>query len=303
MLKKNQININKNVSSSANNGSNFQKINSIMNQRLVGLLDYLAASVYFSRYNENKSNDKKNLEKFFKSKVFIKKPFVIKSHNNLKSRNKKPNKYLNIQINIKNNKLNFNKSKFTSPYVLHEKKSNFLKNMVDFSKYIHSEEKKENNIKIKYPKLESISVNSLINSKIEDNNYLKLQISRVNSGISTDEFNYSRYPIKSKSLYDLNINNLSRMNIINNNNKIKSSRTTSYLNYEKNKKNRDILQWKKKLKIKNFYDKDFDGDYNSNNVDEKYKTQRILKPNCYYNKLHLSKISKKLTKFSFKNKD
>ena len=195
MLKKNQININKNVSSSANNGSNFQKINSIMNQRLVGLLDYLAASVYFSRYNENKSNDKKNLEKFFKSKVFIKKPFVIKYHNNLKSRNKKPNKYLNIQINIKNNKLNFNKSKFTSPYVLHEKKSNFLKNMVDFSKYIHSEEKKENNIKIKYPKLESISVNSLINPKIEDNNYLKPQISRVNSGISTDEFNYSRYPI------------------------------------------------------------------------------------------------------------
>ena len=58
------------------------------------------------------------------------------------------------------------------------------------------------------------------------------------------------------------------------------------------------MQWKKKLKIKNFYDKDFDGDYNSNNVDEKYKTQRILKPNCYYNKLHLQKFHK----HSFKKK-
>ena len=51
--------------------SNFQKVNSMMNKRLIGLLDYLKASVYFSHYNDkNSKNNQENLENI------INKPFL-----------------------------------------------------------------------------------------------------------------------------------------------------------------------------------------------------------------------------------
>ena len=62
--------------------------------------------------------------------------------------------YDNFDNNLnKNNKINFKKNKFISPFVLHSKKSHFLKNMVVFSKNIHSEERKEENIKKKISKI------------------------------------------------------------------------------------------------------------------------------------------------------
>ena len=146
MNEENKNQINKTISNLKSTKINFHKINSIMNQRLVGTLDYLAASVYFSRYNDRQIEKQQNLEKFFKSTIFEEKPFLMKNEHKLKNTNailKKENKQLNIIVNFRNNQLNIKKNKFTSPYILHSKKTHFLKNMIDFSKNFHSEEKKE----------------------------------------------------------------------------------------------------------------------------------------------------------------
>ena len=91
----------------SNANSNFQKINYIMNQRLDGLLDYLTASFYFYQYNIKNDNDEKNLKKFFKSKIFEKKPFIMKDETKLNNKKKeRQNKKLNIIINIKDDKIN-----------------------------------------------------------------------------------------------------------------------------------------------------------------------------------------------------
>ena len=155
MNEENKNQINKTISNPKSAKINFHKINSIMNQRLDGVLDYLAASVYFSRYNDRQIQKQKNLENFFKSTIFDKKPFIVKNEHKLSNTNtisKKQNKQLNIIVNFRNNQLNIKKNKFTSPYILHSKKTHFLKNMIDFSKNFHSEEKKENDIKKTYPK-------------------------------------------------------------------------------------------------------------------------------------------------------
>ena len=162
MNEENKNQINKTISNPKSAKINFHKINSIMNQRLDGVLDYLAASVYFSRYNDRQIQKQKNLENFFKSTIFDKKPFIVKNEHKLSNTNtisKKQNKQLNIIVNFRNNQLNIKKNKFTSPYILHSKKTHFLKNMIDFSKNFHSEEKKENDIKKTYPKLITKSLN------------------------------------------------------------------------------------------------------------------------------------------------
>ena len=96
MKKGNPNLIKKRVSNLSSTDINFHKINTIMNQRLVGLLDYLTASVYFSKYNIKKVKNEKNLKQFFKSKIFAKKPFTINNNSKLKLSNKnQQNKQLN----------------------------------------------------------------------------------------------------------------------------------------------------------------------------------------------------------------
>ena len=252
MKKDKQNQLKKSVSNLANTDINFHKINTIMNQRLVGLLDYLTASVYFSRYNIKKVKNEKNLKQFFKSKIFAKKPFTINNNSKLKLSNKnQQNKQLNIIINFKNNKINFKKNKFTSPFVLHSKKSHFLKNMVKFSKNIHSEERKEENIKKRYPKLKSISLNSSDFQKFSKNQiFLTPRISRYDSGVTVernDKFTSTRDFMRNyKNLNDINFSNLSPFLL--NDKGLKSSRT--WLSLVNNNKENEMIQWKKRLKLK-----------------------------------------------------
>jgi len=315
----------KSVSNLANTDINFHKINTIMNQRLVGLLDYLTASVYFSRYNIKKVKNEKNLKQFFKSKIFAKKPFTINNNSKLKLSNKnQQNKQLNIIINFKNNKINFKKNKFTSPFVLHSKKSHFLKNMVVFSKNIHSEERKEENIKKKYPKLKSISLNSSDFQNFSKNQiFLTPRISRYDSGVTVernDKFTSTRDFMRNyKSLNDINFSNLSPLLL--NDKGLKSSRTWLSLDNNNNKEN-EMIQWKKRLKLKlrNLYDRNaiesYKGEmssiyksnynYRNNSNETKNKSLRSIKtlrPNCYYNNLHLLKLSKIFKKNSYQNLD
>ena len=329
--------IKKSISNLTSREINFQKINSIMNQNLVGLFDYLKASVYFSAYdikNEKKEKNEKNLEEFFKSKIFDKKPFIL--NNNRKSitfNKKKQNNQLNIIINIKNNQIKFKKNKFTSPFMLHSKKSHFLKNMVEFSKNIHSEEKKEENIKKKYPKLESISLNSTdFHNFAENQVFLTPRISRYDAGITVErneKFTSTKeFPRNFRSLYNFNFNNFIPMKFKDNmflskRNKINSARAWFSLDNSKENDYKDLKR-KFKLRIRNLYERNRDENsdfgkinyYNSNsksnsnckqNSDiKKNKTQRMiksLKPNCYYNNLHLLKLSKIFKKNSYQSLD
>ena len=325
MKKDKQNQLKKSVSNLANTDINFHKINTIMNQRLVGLLDYLTASVYFSRYNIKKVKNEKNLKQFFKSKIFAKKPFTINNNSKLKLSNKnQQNKQLNIIINFKNNKINFKKNKFTSPFVLHSKKSHFLKNMVVFSKNIHSEERKEENIKKRYPKLKSISLNSSDFQNFSKNQiFLTPRISRYDSGVTVernDKFTSTRDFMRNyKSLNDINFSNLSPLLL--NDKGLKSSRTWLSLDNNNNKEN-EMIQWKKRLKLKlrNLYDRNaiesykgemssnYKSNYNYRNNSNETKNKSLrslktLKPNCYYNNLHLLKLSKIFKKNSFQNLD
>jgi len=324
MKKDNQNQFKKSVSNLANTDINFHKINTIMNQRLVGLLDYLTASVYFSRYNIKKVKNEKNLKQFFKSKIFAKKPFTINNNSKLKLSNKnQQNKQLNIIINFKNNKINFKKNKFTSPFVLHSKKSHFLKNMVVFSKNIHSEERKEENIKKRYPKLKSISLNSSDFQNFSKNQiFLTPRISRYDSGVTVernDKFTSTRDFMRNyKNLNDINFSNLSPFLL--NDKGLKSSRT--WLSLDNNNKENEMIQWKKRLKLKlrNLYDRNavesykgemssnYKSNYNYRNNSNETKNKSLrsiktLKPNCYYNNLHLLKLSKIFKKNSYQNLD
>lgn len=326
MKNDNKIIIKRNVSKLTTPDINFHKINTMMNQRLVGLLDYLKASVYFSVYNKKKVKNEKNLEKFFKSKIFAKKPFFIKNESKLQlSDKKKQNMKLNIIVNIKNNQINFKKNKFISPFVLHSKKSHFLKNMVMFSKHLHSEERKEEEIKKRYPKLESISLNSSEYHNFAGNKiFLTPRISKYDTGITVernDKF-ISTGELKRnfKSLNELNSNNCipTKFNdniLLSDKKRIKSSKT--WLSLDNNKEdNANQLKKRFQLKIRNLYQrnmnesfKGFKNSYynsisniNYNNEADINKTSKIsksIKPNCYYNNLHLLKLSKALKKHSF----
>jgi hypothetical protein len=323
MKKGNPNLIKKRVSNLSSTDINFHKINTIMNQRLVGLLDYLTASVYFSKYNIKKVKNEKNLEQFFKSKIFAKKPFKIGNNYKLNFSNKnQQNKQLNIIVNFKNNKINFKKNKFTSPFILHSKKSHFLKNMVVFSKNIHSEERKEENIKKKYPKLKSISLNSSDFQNFTKNQiFLTPRISSYDSGVTVernDKYTTTRDLNRNhKSLYDINFSNLYPFLL--NDKGLKSSSTKLSLDY--NKEN-EVVQWKKRLKLKlrNLYDRNavestkgemssyYKSNYNYKNSSNEVKNKSLrslktMRPNCYYNNLHLLKLSKIFKRNSYQNLD
>ena len=305
----------------SNANSNFQKINYIMNQRLDGLLDYLTASFYFYQYNIKNDKDEKNLKKFFKSKIFEKKPFIMKDETKLNNqKRKRQNKKLNIIINIKDDKINFKKNKFTSPFILHSKKNHFLRNMISFSQHFHSEEKKAEDIKERYPQLKSsFSLNSdSFHNFSEIKNFLTPRISRLNSGKSIKDNKYtSTKELKRnyKNLSFINFHSFSANRL--NEKRIKSTKTIFSLKNNSSVKN-EIIQWKKRLKLKkkNIYERNLDdlpkggtsykgnSNYNINNA--KIKISNLLKvqrPNCYYNNLHLIKLSKISKKNSYKNLD
>ena len=280
--------------------SNFIKVNSIMNQRLIGLVDYLKASIYFSHYKDKKSNnDCKNLEKFFKNKIFSTNPFHIQtlkhSLNSNLSEDKKRNRPLDITVNIKDNKLTFQKNKYSTPYDLHSKKNNFLKNMVDFSKHIHSESKMEEDLKQKYPKIESFPLYQ------EGNNHQNFfpftpKSSRIKLLIKTTDGYTSTYDDKNSYFKS------------NKKFKNKIRNTKRYLSLDNNL---DTYKIKSKMKNNNFISQNNNKNLLSTNIIKgqvkknmkKNKTAKLFRANCYYNNLHLQKLSKNLLKYTYLNED
>ena len=265
--------------------SNFIKVNSIMNQRLFGLLDYLKASIYFSHYNDkNTKKHERNLEQFFKNTIFKTNPFLtptsknsLYSHSNVSEvKNKNKNVPLDIIINFKNNKYIFQKNKYTTPYDLHSKKHNFFKNMVDFSKHIHSESKMEKDFKERYPKVESYPVGNN-NKNLKQFFPMTPIIKRRKLLIKTDGFT-STYDDK-KSFINKNRLKLTNRTILSFDNK---------KDMNKNKINSNNL---------------FNNINNRIKSNIKNKTKKVFKANCYYNNLRLKKVSKHLLKYTYLNED
>ena len=299
----NNNNKNKNNANPHNVDSNFQKVNSIMNQRLFGLLDYLRASVYFSRYNDKNNNKKsRNLEAFFKNKIFKKRnplSFPSLKHINISSNvseKKDKKRHLNVSVIFKNNKLILQKNKYSTPYDLHLKKQNFLNDMIVFSKHIHSESKMEKNLKEKYPKVESFP----LTQKMDMNNFslLEPKITKLRQlSIKTDGFTSTF-----DNIFNININNIKRQ--------MHNSKTVlSFRDILKMQKIKNNLR-KKKLYINNNNDDNNNNNYifhNRSNINKikinniKSKSNTLLRANVYYNKLHLKKLSKNLEKYTYLN--
>ena len=308
MNEENKNQINKTISNPKSAKINFHKINSIMNQRLDGVLDYLAASVYFSRYNDRQIQKQKNLENFFKSTIFDKKPFIVKNEHKLSNTNtisKKQNKQLNIIVNFRNNQLNIKKNKFTSPYILHSKKTHFLKNMIDFSKNFHSEEKKENDIKKTYPKLITKSLNFRDFSEIPSLSVPNIKKYEPNIFYKKNDLNNK----KNNKIQEMSSNKYS--NIKNNEiiklsgvNRIKTSK--SFLSLDDGKE-KEKLYSKKRLFKKKLLNESSNTKLNynlswNNYTSIKYPRKiKLFKANCYYNNLHLLKLGKILKKNSYQN--
>ena len=306
MNEENKNQINKTISNPKSAKINFHKINSIMNQRLDGVLDYLAASVYFSRYNDRQIQKQKNLENFFKSTIFDKKPFIVKNEHKLSNTNtisKKQNKQLNIIVNFRNNQLNIKKNKFTSPYILHSKKTHFLKNMIDFSKNFHSEEKKENDIKKTYPKLITKSLNFRDFSEIPSLSVPNIKKYEPNIFYKKNDLNNK----KNNKIQEMSSNKYS--NIKNNEiiklsgvNRIKTSK--SFLSLDDGKE-KEKLYSKKRLFKKKLLNESSNTKLNynlswNNYTSIKYPRKiKLFKANCYYNNLHLLKFEKIFKKNSY----
>ena len=276
-----------------NNSSNFIKLNSIMNQRLIGLVDYLKASIYFSHYNDkNTKKNKRNLEQFFKNKIFKKNPFSTPSLKNSLISNfpekRKNDSPLNIVVNFKNNKMIFQKNKYSTPYDLHSKKHNFFKNMVVFSKYMHNESKIENDFRKKYPKIESFPINNnYINYK--KNLPLTPKIPRAKLSIKIDGFT-STYDDKSSFFKN------SKKKI-----KKRFKNIKTFLSFDNRNEKNENLNNIFNNKSSNFFN-------DSNNRIKRYYTRNktiksIKKANCYYNNLHLKKLSQNLLKYTYLNEE
>ena len=273
--------------------SHFQKVNTIMNQRLVGLLNYIKVSAYFSHYDDNKNEENKNLEKFFRKKIFKEKnsisntSFKHNKYSNL-SEEKKKKMPLDYMLRFKNGEITIQANKYITPYELHSKKNNFLKNIVNFSKDMHSESRVEKDLKEKYPLIESFSFRESKN--INKNFCLKTpKIPKRKIFIKT---NIS--PIEPKNISLYNYNNKPNINKIIN--------IKNYFSINNSSKNKDL----KYDCIKRNFSNDetfFNSAYQRFSKKGLKKCTKFFRANCYYNKLHLQKMSKKLVKNTYLNLD
>ena len=125
--------------------------------------------------------------------------------------------------------------------------------MISFSQHFHSNEKKAEDIKERYPQLKSsfsLNLDSFHNFQ-ENKNFLTPRISRINSGISTKDkkiFSANKKLNRNyKSLNDIDFHSFSM--IKSKDKRIKSSKTILSLK-NNNKKTNEIIQPKKRLKIK-----------------------------------------------------
>jgi hypothetical protein len=159
------------------------------------------------------------------------------------------------------------KNIFLSPFEEGKKKSKIFKILVDFSREIHSPKHKETNLINK-----SINIRSLKNIKMNKNQRKKNDI------FLSEQFLSKKFKIKNNIFHE----NQKEQKVSNSNNKASKE--------EKNK----IKYLIKRL--------DDSSEIIRNTLLLKNKKRKI-KPNCYYNKLHLNKLNDIIEKYSYNNMD
>ena len=204
-----------------------------------------------------------------------------------KFQSKKPKSNLGYFFN--GNYLKKPASSYKSPYDLHYKKNILLKNMVSLSQDMHSISDMEKEFKKPKPQIKSFSINrynTKYNSFLpfrKNNDILLLSDNlsdRINKNILSFNGKENKKLILSYKGYyrknyptDINNRNKKIMREI----KINTSNFNNYTNlYFSKEKNKYLLRNKPKINFK---------------------------ANCYYNKLHLLKLSNLLTKNSYLDKD
>ena len=159
------------------------------------------------------------------------------------------------------------KNIFLSPFEEGKKKSKIFKILVDFSREIHSPKHKETNLINK-----SINIRSLKNIKMNKSQRKKNDI------FLSEQFLSKKFKIKNNIFHE----NQKEQKVSNSNNKASKE--------EKNK----IKYLIKRL--------DDSSEIIRNTLLLKNKKRKI-KPNCYYNKLHLNKLNDIIEKYSYNNMD
>ena len=209
------------------------------------------------------------------------------SNYNEKFQKNKPKINLEYFFNGKN--LKNQTSRYESPYDLHYKKNTLLKNLVSFSQDIHTTSDIEKQFKKQKPQIKSFSINRYNTKydsfvpwrKTNDIKFLSGDLAdRINNKLLTFNFQDSKKLVfRYKKYYCKNCST------------------------DRNNGNKKIIR---KIKINKI---NSNNDTNGYNIKEKYnnlimsKKKINLKANCYYNKLHLKKLSNLLTKYSYLDKD
>lgn len=239
-----------------------------INLRLVPVMKSAKAIFRFTKNNDNnKINNKIDSNKALKTEIND----INNSRNKLFfniSKKYSSNIYMKTISNILSTSNSFGKAKtisrkniFFSPFQEGKKRSKIFKILVDFSKEIHSNKHKENNL-----------INNIVNinsfKTIKENEKIK----NKKFEIFSQEFSLKRLRIKD----DIKIEN--EKNNKKNGNNSKENQKTKFLLNRLNNENEII---KNKMKNK----------------------KKKIRPNCYYNKLHLNKINDIIEKYSYNNID
>jgi hypothetical protein len=230
-----------------------------INLRLIPVIKSEKAIMIIKKDDNTIFNTENNDINFTRNKIHFKKQ-KINSNSNL---------YIKTFSNIisSSNSLGkikiFSKKKlFLSPFQYNNNKNKYFKNLVNFSKEIHSPKHKEK---------------SLINNNFNIKSFNKInekQIRKRNQKtIFTPKFTLKKFKIKNELL---------------NENKNENKNEKNYENDDKTKVKFLIKGLNKEKEII------------KNKMENKKKK---IKPNCYYNKLHLNKINDIIEKYSYNNID
>ena len=241
-----------------------------INLRLVPVMKSEKA-IWIFKNNNNDNNNKIAKTQTYNANDSRNKLFLSKSN---KTKNFCTNIYMKTLSNILSTSHSFPKTKtiskkniFLSPFEEGKKKSKIFKILVDFSREIHSPKQKEANLINK-----SINIRSLKNIKMSKNQRKKDDI------FLSEQFLSKKFKIKN--------------NIFHENQKEQK---------DSNSKNKGSKEEKNKIKylIKRLDDS---SEMVRNTLLIKNKKRKI-RPNCYYNKLHLNKLNDIIEKYSYNNMD
>ena len=245
-----------------------------INLRLVPVMK--SAKAIF-RFSKNDDNNKIDTNKVLKTEIND----INNSRNKLFfniSKKYSSNIYMKTISNILSTSNSFGKIKtfsrkniFFSPFQEGKKRNKIFRILVDFSKEIHSPKHKENNL-----------INNIVNIKsfktIKENEKIKNKKLQIFS----QEFSIKRLRIKDSIKNENEKNNKKKKDKNNDsNNKNSKNKDKHKVKYLLNRLNNENEVIKNKMKMKN----------------------KKLKPNCYYNKLHLNKINDIIEKYSYNNID